>query len=613
MRWGFRSGCAAVVAGALWFGFVTPPLKAATPACQEIAVRMSDGVRLDGWFRPASDGGRHPVLWTMTPYGNNACPTSIAAIDNDLARQFNVIRLSYRGFGASEGVTDQWGPQTAKDVSEVGDWIASQPWAAGLIPTGASAEGAWITYALQHPAVIAALWVTSCADALRGCIRTGGQLAGGAFALTAGEFEGYGMGLQQRVANGYATNPTPIEQWAAQAPIAQHAYLDDTYTDFWQQRLGLQYLQRIHAPVMYTTDLYDFVPEGMYVAYENTDPQYRWLNLGFGHNSSAAENTEGTQVHKLVEAPVRRFLQHFGLGVDNGFQNDQRVTTVTNLGTPSGYKRAEVLVRPESDWPLPETSWTRLHFAGGRSGSATSSNDGSLSASPSAAATDTAPLATVTGPKGELRTELVVSSGADPNSVADAGRQAYFDDLRPDEAAGLTYTTKPLAGDVELTGPVVVQVDAAATATDFDWQVRLTDVHSNGSSSWISDGQLRASLRQIDPARSRYDAAGDIIRPFYTFTQHQPVPIGTPVRYLIELGPTSNVFRAGDRIRVDIQPVAEGYVDSTRTAGVGVLQLLRGGVHDSSILLPLVPHRCQDGQPGVDGLQVPTDCAAALP
>jgi putative CocE/NonD family hydrolase len=612
-RWGFRSGCAAVVVAALGFGFVTPSSRAAAGACQEIAVTMSDGVRLDGWFRQAADGGRHPVLWTMTPYGNNACPQALGGIDNDIAEQFNVVRLSYRGFGASEGVSDQWGPQTSKDVAEIGDWIASQPWADGLIPTGASAEGAWITYALQHPAVKAAFWMMSCADALRGCIRTGGQLAGGAFALTAGEFEGYAMGLQQRVANGSATNPTPAEQWAAQAPVAQHAYLDDTYTEFWQQRLGLQYLAGVHAPVMYTTDLYDFVPEGMYVAYENTDPQYRWLNLGFGHNSSTPENTPGTRLHGLVEQPVRRFLEHFGLGVDNGFQNDQRVTMVTNLGTPSGYKRGEVLVRPESDWPLPETAWTRLHLGGDPSGSAHSLNDGGLSSKPSAiAGSDTAPLATTVGPKGELRTEMVVSGASDPTGGGDFGRQMFFDDMRPDEAAALTYTTKPLAGNVELTGPVVVQVDAMATATDFDWQVRLTDVHPDGRSSWISDGQLRASLREIDPARSRRNAQGDIIRPWYTFTQHDPVPIGTPVRYVIELGPTSNVFRAGDRIRVDIQPVAEGYIDSARTAGVGALQVLRGGVHDSSILLPLVPHRCQLGDPGVDGLSVPADCAAAI-
>jgi putative CocE/NonD family hydrolase len=218
----------------------------------------------------------------------------------------------------------------------------------------------------------------------------------------------------------------------------------------------------------------------------------------------------------------------------------------------------------------------------------------------------------VFGPKGELRTAMAVTAQSDQSGAGDGIRQAFDDDLRPDELAGMTYTTKPLAGDVELTGPIVVQVDAVATAPDFDWQVRLTDVHPDGRSSWISDGQLRASLREIDPARSRRNAQGDIIRPWYTFAHHQPVPVGSPVRYLVELAPTSNVFRAGDRIRVDIQPVAEGYVDSARTGGAGALQILRGGSHDSSILLPLIPHRCQDGQPGVEGLQVPTDCVAAI-
>jgi putative CocE/NonD family hydrolase len=571
------------------------------PPCSEISVRMPDGARLDGWLR-RPDSGRHPVLWTMTPYTNNACPTSVAGIDNALSAKFIVVRLSYRGTGASEGVSDQWGPQTRKDVLNVGDWIASQPWAGGLIPTGASAEGAWITYALAHPAVVASLWEMSCADALRGCIRTGGQLAGGAFALTAGIVEGYAQGVPQRVQNGHATNPDPVSQWAGQTNTVQHAYLDDTYTDFWKQRLGLQYLSGIHAPVMYTTDLYDFVPEGMYVAYENTSPQYRWLNLGLGHASSSAERTEGTQLHALMERPITRFLEHFALGVDNGFEQDQRVTMVTNLGTPSGYERGEVLVRPEADWPLPETTWTRLHLGGG----------GTLSTAPVAASTDTTPLATVTGPRGELRTAMVAASGA-PDPPGDTGRKLYFDDLRPDEALGLTYTTKPLTAPVELTGPLVLRVTAAATtARDFDWQVRLTDVHPDGSSAWISDGQLRASLRAIDPQRSVRNAAGDIIRPWYLFEHHDDVPLGKNVQYLIELGPTSNVFAAGDRIRVDVQPVAEGYVDSARTAGVGVLQVRLGGASDSSVLLPLVAHRCQLGAPGQAGLPVPADCASTV-
>src|SRR5690242_21104254 len=106
-----RLALAAVCTGLL--GTAAPAAaQSTTPPCQNIAVQMPDGVKLDGWFRPAAGGGRAPVLWTMTPYANDACPTSVGGIDNDLAQRFNVIRLSYRGTGASEGVSDEWGPQT---------------------------------------------------------------------------------------------------------------------------------------------------------------------------------------------------------------------------------------------------------------------------------------------------------------------------------------------------------------------------------------------------------------------------------------------------------------------------------------------------------------------
>ena len=76
-----------------------------TPPCQNIAVPLPDGVKLDGWFRPAAGGGRAPVLWTMTPYDNDACPGGASGIDGALGAKFNLIRLSYRGTGASEGTS----------------------------------------------------------------------------------------------------------------------------------------------------------------------------------------------------------------------------------------------------------------------------------------------------------------------------------------------------------------------------------------------------------------------------------------------------------------------------------------------------------------------------
>jgi uncharacterized protein len=599
---------ATLLAAAVCLALASPARAAAT--CEEILVPMPDGVRLHGWARHgANAAAQHPIVWTMTPYTNTDCVSSTAShtFTDEMIEKVTIVTISYRGTGASEGEQDAWGPGDRADVVAVGNWLASRPYADGLFPTGASAEGAWITFALDHPAVKAALWITSCADGYRQCVRSGGELAGGVFALTAGEAAGYVAGLPVRLRDGTATNPSPPQQLAATVVNGSPAFTEDENGPFWSSRLGLQYLAGVKIPVMFTTDLYDFVPGGMYIAYEHTPAANAWLSTAFGHNSPASVSQDDSGLGALAKVPIHRFLEKYLFG--EGGDDPPRVRLITNLGTVSGYKRSDVLVRDESDWPLPSTRWTRLYLDGGKSGSAHSLNDGRLVLDPPAApGEDLSPLASVTGPKGEMRTELVVFSalGAANPDLLDVLTKTFSDDLRLDEAIGLTYTTPPLAQDTEITGPVVLMVRATATAPDFDWQVRLTDVHPDGRSTWITDGQLRASLRRVDDAKSVKDSDGDYIRPWLPFTTHEPVPIGEPVDYVIELAPTSNVFRAGDRIRLDIQPILEGYVDSVRSAGLGALVLARGGVAASRLVVPVIPARCQLGTPALAATELPT-------
>ena len=572
---------------------------------------MADGTRLHGWIHHGSTTGPRPVLWTMTPYTNTGCPTRDATFGYGITDRVSWARISYRGTGASEGEQDLWGPGDYRDVRAVGDWLGSQPYADGLVPVGASAEGAWITFALGHPDVIAAVWKTSCADGYRGCVRSGGSLAGGVVALSAGEVGGYVAGLRDRLRN-ETVDPLPPQQLAALALNGLPAFTEDVNGPFWSTRLGLRYMREVHAPVMFTTDLYDFVPHGMYLAYERTAPRNAWLSLGTGHGAPAAAEQRGSRLYDLIQTPIRDFFRrHVFAGPRS--REPAHVRLVTNLGSASGYKRAEVLVRDEPRWPLPGTRWTRLYLSSAESGSATSLNDGTLSLSPTDAGSDLAPMATIPGPKAELRTTFVVlgTAAAALGPLGDGLLRAVFDDLRLDEAVGLTYTTPPLARDTEISGPIVFTVNAAATAPDFDWQVRLTDVHPDGSSAWISDGQLRASLRRLDPELSSRNRRGDITRTWLPYTEHEPVPIGQPVEYTFELGPTSNVFRAGHRIRIDIQPIASSYLDSARSAGVGALSVLSGGAEGSHVLLPLIPSRCQNGTPASPDVQMP-NCGARL-
>jgi putative CocE/NonD family hydrolase len=582
------------------------PTRAATATCEELLVALPDGARLHGWARHGAHAAPHrPVVWTMTPYTNTGCRGNIPynAMTAEMVEQVTIVSISYRGTGASEGVQDLWGPGDRADIQAVGDWLAARPYANGLFPTGASAEGAWITFALDHPAVIGGLWFTSCADGYRQCVRSGGQLAGGAFALTAGEAAGYVAGVPDRIRNG-TLHPAPPVQLAGLALKGAPAFLEDTNGRFWDSRLGLEYLDGIRVPVMFTTDLYDFVPAGMYLAYERLRDHAppgspgAWLSTIIGHNAPASVADDSSLLGQLALTPIRRFLSKYLFG--EGGDDPPRVVLATNLGSVTGYDRGEVLVRNEDDWPLPSTDSTRLYLG-----------DGTLSVDPTRAGHDATPMATVFGPFGELRTAKVIASAAGQSGPSQSLKRAYFDDQRVSEAIGLTYTTPALRRDTEISGPIILEMRARASAPDFDWQVRLTDVHPDGSSAWITDGQLRASLRRVDDARSVRDDDGDYIRPWLPYSKHEPVPLLKPVDYVIELAPTSNVFRAGHRIRLDIQPIATGYVDSARTGGVGVLDVIRGGITGSRLVLPVIPARCQLGLPGLAGITRP-ECGAAL-
>ena len=101
---------------------------------------------------------------------------------------------------------------------------------------------------------------------------------------------------------------------------------------------------------------------------------------------------------------------------------------------------------------------------------------------------------------------------------------------RPDV---LVYSTPPLADDIEVTGDVVVRLWAATSAADTDFTAKLVDVTPDGYARNLCDGIVRA----------RYRHGAD--RP-------EPVRPGEPVEYTIAVGPTSNVFLAGHRIRLEI-------------------------------------------------------------
>ncbi len=143
----------------------------------------------------------------------------------------------------------------------------------------------------------------------------------------------------------------------------------------------------------------------------------------------------------------------------------------------------------------------------------------------------------------------------------------------------LIYTTRPLENDLQVTGPVHVQLWVSTSAPDTDFTAKLVDVQPDGRAMALTDGILRLRYRN---GVERIDLA-------------KP---GNVYSILIDAGVISNVFLAGHRIRLEIassnfprfdrnlntgKPVADD--KEIRTARQSVFH---GGKYPSALLLPVV-------------------------
>ena len=147
---------------------------------------------------------------------------------------------------------------------------------------------------------------------------------------------------------------------------------------------------------------------------------------------------------------------------------------------------------------------------------------------------------------------------------------------RPDV---LTYTSDILEEDIEVTGPVSLKLYASSSALDTDWVGRLTDVYPDGRSINITEGVLRARFRDDVWGVPR------LMQPHavYAFT--------------IDLQVTSNLFKAGHRIRVDVTssnfPLWDRNLNTGRHPGTdtGMVEAEQTIYHDSErpshIVLPV--------------------------
>jgi putative CocE/NonD family hydrolase len=146
----------------------------------------------------------------------------------------------------------------------------------------------------------------------------------------------------------------------------------------------------------------------------------------------------------------------------------------------------------------------------------------------------------------------------------------------------LVYTSDVLDEDMEIAGKVKVFVHASSNRKDTDFTAKLIDVYPDGQKMLILDGVIRARYRESPKYETFMDP-------------------GKKYEFLIDLGDTSQVFKAGHRIQVDISSSnfprhdrntntghALYVIDTAAEAVVAQNTIYHDAQHPSYIVLPIV-------------------------
>ena len=153
----------------------------------------------------------------------------------------------------------------------------------------------------------------------------------------------------------------------------------------------------------------------------------------------------------------------------------------------------------------------------------------------------------------------------------------------------VVFRTPVLEEDVEVTGPIVMHLQCAIDKTDANFTIMLNDVPPKGEGRPLNlvTGNLRASHRGLEKKELKpWEFNND-------HTRKVPVTPGEINEYTIEVMNTSNVFKKGHRIEVEIKNYdANPYhwmVQLPNSEDIEY-QIHVDAVHASYIYLPIIPY-----------------------
>jgi putative CocE/NonD family hydrolase len=560
-----------------------------------VVAKMRDGVTLRAdIYRPQREG-KFPVLLQRTPYDkNNSIEFGITAA----ARGYVVIIQDVRGRFASEG---KWYTFTneARDGYDTVEWAAALPYADGKVGMfGGSYVGATqMLAAIAHPPHLAGI----CPVVTASNYHDGWTYQGGAFEQWFNESWTSGLaqntlslavakntnalnGIWQLPLRDYPVVNLPSRSIPAVTESLAPYFLDwlehPSYDQYWKDISIEEHFSDIGVPALHVAAWYDIFLGGSLRNY-----------LGIKSHGSSEAARAGQRLLVTIGG-------HAGSGrkigdVDFGPAAEQKESDLTlawydylfkGVQNEFAGKRVRIFVmgrnqwREEADWPLERSRTTKyfLHSAGKANslrGNGTVSTSAAGKEPPDQYVYDPANPAPTTG--GPLC--------CDSEHWAPGARDQRGVEARDDV---LVYSTPPLREDLEVTGPVSLELYARSSAVDTDFTAKLVDVWPDGFAQNLTEGIVRARYRD---------------------SQETPVLLtpGQVYKFAIDLWATSNVFKAGHMLRLEIS--SSNFPRFDRNLNTGTTRYLKtsattageqfvnatnvvyhDGDHPSALVLPIV-------------------------
>ncbi len=557
-----------------------------------VPMKTRDGVRLYSDIYMPPGKGPFPVLLSRTPYGKEAKYTTIMG-NMAAAAGFIVVVQDVRGRYTSQG---EWYPfrHEIADGYDAVEWAARLPHSDGRVGMfGASYVGATqLLAAMARPPHLKGIcpvvtgsnyfenwtyqggafeqwfdesWTAELAeDTADRMIREGTDARLGANALPLDGFPVFnlsgdwsGAGLTRTI-----------------APYFLDWLRHPAYDSYWRQWSIEEHYAQIDVPALTIAAWYDPFLGGSlrnyaglreHAATEEARREQRLVVAVGGHSgwgSKVGDVDFGPAADFDDSATALDWYEYLFKGVQNEFANPDPVRVFT-MGTDKW--------QWEKSWPPKDAHETRYYLhSDGRAN--TAGGDGTLSVEAPAAETadrfvynPANPVPTTGGPL-----------CCDPEHLEPGARDQRAVEERRDV---LMYSTPPLCEDVEVTGPVTLDLYAKSSAVDTDFTGKLVDVSPDGFARNVTEGILRVSFRN-------------------SMSVPTPIVPGRIYHYTIDLWATSNVFLKGHRIRLEVSssnfPRFARNLNTGKNAGFSARYVkaantvYHDAAHPSALILPVI-------------------------